>query len=191
MRIIGLLVLTVLWFASCERNFVPKPKGYNRIVLPEQRYISLPDTMPYTFEYSMHAKILKDSSWISERYWIDLYYQELDANVQVTYKPINRNERILKEYLKDSYNLTAKHNVKAYSIDQSVVTLKSGMKATLMELSGEVPSQFQFHITDSTEHFLRCALYFKTSTKNDSLRPVIDYVKQDMVHMLNTLKWNN
>jgi len=58
-------------------------------------------------------------------------------------------------------------------------------------LSGEVPSQFQFHITDSTQHFLRGALYFRTATKNDSLAPVIEYVKKDIVHLLNTLTWND
>lgn len=170
---------------------VPKPKGYNRIDLPIQQYVTLPDTLPYSFEYSAYSKILRDSSWISERYWIDLYYPKLDANVQITYKEINNDRATLEEYLKDSYQLTAKHNVKAYAIDESVVALDNGMKATLMELSGEVPSQFQFHVTDSTDNFLRGALYFKTSIKNDSLRPIIDYVKQDMVHMLNTLKWNN
>jgi gliding motility-associated lipoprotein GldD len=56
-------------------------------------------------------------------------------------------------------------------------------------LSGEVPSQFQFYITDSTRHFLRGALYFPTATKNDSLAPIINYIKQDMIHLLNTTRW--
>ncbi len=189
MRHLLLLFFLALGVFGCEKNFVPKPKGFNRIELPPAKYTALPDTLPYFFEHSAYAKILRDSSWISERYWIDLYYQSLDANIQVTYKEINGNSRLLNEYLKDSYELTAKHNIKAYAIDESIVTLKSGMKATLMELSGEVPSQFQFHVTDSVQNFLRCALYFKTSTQNDSLQPVIDYVKQDMVHMLNTLEW--
>ncbi len=186
------LIILAFFIASCKQDtIVPKPKGYNRIILPPATYTALPDSLPYYFEYSNQSKILRDSSWISERYWIDLYYPILDANIQVTYKAINNDRKRLEEHLKDSYQLTAKHNIKAYAIDESVVQLDNGMKATLMELSGEVPSQFQFHVTDSTEHFLRCALYFKTSMKNDSLQPVIDYVKEDMVHMLNTLKWNN
>lgn len=191
MKNVGVVCLAFLLFQCGQDSLVPKPKGYNRIDLPIQQYVTLPDTLPYSFEYSAYSKILRDSSWISERYWIDLYYPKLDANVQITYKEINNDRATLEEYLKDSYQLTAKHNVKAYAIDESVVALDNGMKATLMELSGEVPSQFQFHVTDSTDNFLRGALYFKTSIKNDSLRPIIDYVKQDMVHMLNTLKWNN
>jgi len=57
------------------------------------------------------------------------------------------------------------------------------------ELEGEVPSQYQFHVSDSAKHFLRGALYFKTATQNDSLRPVIDYIKQDVRHLLETLEW--
>lgn len=188
---IWLTVLALLGLSACETTeHNPKPKGYNRIELQSAEYQSLPDSFPYVFEYSRLAKVWKDTSWISERYWFDLYYADLGANIQVTYKPVKRNKTLLKEYLQDSYKLTSEHSVKAYSIDESIVSLPNGNMATLMELSGEVPSQFQFHVTDSTDHFLRCALYFNTSTKNDSLKPVINYVKQDMIHMLNSLEWN-
>ena len=36
----------------------------------------------------------------------------------------------------------------------------SGMRVSVFELQGEVPSQFQFYTTDSTKHFFRGALYF-------------------------------
>ncbi|PIB37156.1 gliding motility lipoprotein GldD [Reichenbachiella sp. 5M10] len=184
--------LILLLIASCgESNFVPKPKGYNRIELTPSTYQSIPDSFPYQFEYPQAARIIKDKSWISERYWIDLYYPAYDADIQVTYKPVQNSRAVLEELLRDSYKLTSEHGVKAYAIEESVIPLPNGMNATLMELSGQVPSQFQFHVTDSTENFLRCALYFKTSTANDSLKPVIDHIKMDMIHMLNTLEWNN
>jgi gliding motility-associated lipoprotein GldD len=182
----GFLTLLLL---ACESDYLPKPKGYNRIILPEVTYQQLADTLPYTFEYSSHAQVLDDTSWISERYWINLYYPYFGANVQLTYKPINRDS-VMEEYLNDSFRLTAKHNVKAYAIEEKILFLQSGNVATVSELSGEVPSQFQFHMTDSINHFLRGALYFNTSTKNDSLAPSIEFIKNDMVHMLNTLQWN-
>ena len=58
-------------------------------------------------------------------------------------------------------------------------------------LQGEVPSQFQFFSTDSVHHFIRGALYFNTATKNDSLAPSIEFVKMDIIHMLNTLEWRD
>ena len=175
---------------ACQQDYLPKPKGYNRILLPEATYQSLPDTLPYTFEYSQHAKLFADTSWITEKYWVDIFYPYFDANVQITYKPII-NDAVKEEYLNDSYRLTSKHNIKAYAIEEKILVLKSGNVASVTELEGEVPSQFQFHITDSTQHFLRGALYFNLAQKNDSLRPAIDFIKNDIIHMLNTLEWKD
>ncbi len=180
-----------LFVCACSKVYSPKPKGYNRIDLPKHTYQNLPDTFPYGFEYSEHAEVQPDSSPTAEPYWITLHYPEFMADVQLTYKPIKNQEALLKEYLGDAYRLTTSHQVKAYSIEESNVRTPSGKTATVAELSGEVPSQFQFHITDSTEHFLRGALYFRTATKNDSLAPVIEYMKVDIIHLLNTLTWND
>ncbi len=189
MRKIWLLVL-VIGLVSCgKKDYLPKPKGFNRIELPPHEYQALPDSFPYSFEYSKLVDLKADSSWIAERYWIHLYYPYFDADVQVTYKPIRDLDSLLQGYYVDSYRLTSKHNVKAYAIEEMVMELPNGNWASVSELEGEVPSQYQFHVSDSTKHFLRGALYFKTSTKNDSLRPVINYLKEDIHHLLNTLKW--
>ncbi|CAN5432664.1 hypothetical protein BH23BAC1_BH23BAC1_10390 [soil metagenome] len=186
-----MLILLLGLITACSEDYVPKPKGYNRIELPPQEYVSLPDTFPYDFEFSKHAKILKDTSWIAEPYWINIFYPKMDANVQLTYKSVNQDVNRLEEYLADSYKLTSKHQVKAYSIDESILTTPHGHTAVVTELTGEVPSQFQFFVTDSLNHFLRGALYFRTATKNDSLAPVIEYIKGDIVHMLNTFDWRD
>lgn len=190
-KILLLAGILAIALSSCggSSDYVPKPRGYNRIDLPEHRYTSLPDTFPYDFDYSSHASIKPDTSWIAEPYWINIYYPKLDANVQLTYKPLDGTEAKLKEHLRDAYKLTSKHQIKAYAIEESLLQTPSGKTAVVEELSGEVPSQFQFFITDSTRHFLRGALYFRTSTQNDSLEPVIEYVKKDIIHMLNTLEW--
>jgi gliding motility-associated lipoprotein GldD len=186
-----MLILLLGLITACSEDYVPKPKGYNRIELPPQEYVSLPDTFPYDFEFSKHAKILKDTSWIAEPYWINIFYPKMDANVQLTYKSVNQDVNRLEEYLADSYKLTSKHQVKAYSIDEAILTTPHGHTAVVTELTGEVPSQFQFFVTDSLNHFLRGALYFRTATKNDSLAPVIEYIKGDIVHMLNTFDWRD
>ncbi len=184
--LIGVLVI----LAACQASdYLPKPKGYNRIDLPDHQYQALADSFPYQFDVSRHAEVLADSSWIAERYWIDIYYRALDATIQLTYKPIMNREELMQEYYSDSYKLTSQHNVKAYAIEERVLELPNGDFASFTELEGEVPTQLQFHVSDSTNHFLRGALYFKTATQNDSLAPVIEYVKTDVLHLLETLKW--
>jgi gliding motility-associated lipoprotein GldD len=176
--------------SSCQREFLPKPLGYNRLILPNPEYQSLPDTFPYRFDYSRHAQLLPDSSRLRERYWIEIFYPELNSTIHITYKAIESNEQLLKEFMNDAYTLAAKHQIKAYAIDEAIVTTPNGKTAIVVELQGEVPSQMQFTITDSTKNFLRGALYFNTKVQNDSLKPAIEYMKKDVMRLINSLDWN-
>jgi gliding motility-associated lipoprotein GldD len=187
---IGISIILCITFTGCEREYLPKPLGYNRLELPEPAYRSLPDTLPYSFEYSKHASLLRDTSVIHERYWIEIYYPNIKSNIHITYKPLHGSNKLLKEFMDDAYTLTAKHQIKAYAINEVITVTPSGKTAVIAELEGEVPSQFQFTVTDSTRNFLRGALYFNTKVQNDSLAPAIEYMKRDMMHIINTLKWN-
>lgn len=182
------LIAGLIFLSSCNKDYLPKPIGYNRLILPDHKYISLPDSLPYTFEYSAHATLLADTSRIHENFWVEIYYKELKSNIHITYKVIG-NQKMLKEFLDDSYTLTSKHQVKAYAINEVITKTPSGKTAVIAELEGEVPSQFQFTITDSSKNFLRGALYFNTKVANDSLAPAIEYMKEDIMHMINTLEW--
>jgi len=188
LAIISLISGTLL--SSCQGDYLPKPLGYNRLVLPEHDYVALPDSLPYAFEYSKHAILLKDTSRINEKFWIEIYYPSLKSNIHITYKEVP-NKKVLKEFLDDSYTLTSKHQIKAYAINEVITKTPSGKTAVIAELEGEVPSQFQFTVTDSTKNFLRGALYFNTKVANDSLAPAIEYMKKDIMQLINTLEWKN
>lgn len=185
------LTAVTLFVTSCTRNHAPKPLGYNRLPLPDPAYRPLPDSLPYFFEYSRHARLLPDTSSIREKYWIEIYYPFMKANIHVTYKALNNNEKLLREFMDDAYTLTSKHQLKAYAINELISRTPSGKTAVIAELEGEVPSQFQVTITDSTQNFLRAALYFNTRIANDSLAPAIEYMKKDMMHLINSLEWKN
>lgn len=183
--ILGLMMLTI----ACSTQYQPKPKGYNRLVLPEHSYLLSPDTLPYQFEYSRHARFQRDTSWIRDKHWVEIYYPGLQATIHVTYKSVNNSEKLLREYLNDAYVLTSKHQIKAYAIDETIVKTPRGKTAIIAELDGEVPSQFQFTLTDSTNNFLRGAVYFNVSVQNDSLKPAIEFLKRDAMQLINTLEW--
>ena len=183
------LVLIGFTFFACSSEYSPKPKGYNRFDMPPHAYTALADTLPYSFEYSSHARVLPDTSFISDNNWIEIHYPEYKATVHITYKEV-LSEDSLKGFLDDAYFLTAKHQIKAQAIDESIVLTPLNKTVVYAEIEGEVPSQFQWFTTDSAQHFLRGALYFNTQVQNDSLRPAIEYVKVDIVHMMNTLRWN-
>jgi gliding motility-associated lipoprotein GldD len=180
------LAFLVLLCLACETNWLPKPPGYNRIDLPKHEYIRLDEGYPYQFDFSTQSQMEADSFNLTEKDWINLNYKKLGAKVHLTYKKIDKNTdfQVLSN---DAFNLTAKHQIKAYGIEEVVLLTPNGYSAVVAELTGEVPTQFQFFVTDSTTHFLRGALYFNTALKNDSLAPVIEYIKIDLAHLINTV----
>ena len=107
----------------------------------------------------------------------------------ITYKKVNSKEH-LESLLNESFKLISKHQNKASSIIETEIKTLSGKSATIIDIKGEVPTPFQFIITDSSKNFMRAALYFEKPIKGDSLLPVVDYIKKDMLHILNTLSWN-
>jgi gliding motility-associated lipoprotein GldD len=188
------LLILLMSLTACRKkqensDYSPKPKGYPRIDLPKALYQPLTEKHPYSFEYSKYAVIKPDTFRGAEPHWIFVHYPTFKASIELTYKPVMNDKIRLAHYIDDAHKLTAKHNIKASSIEDYVLKTPSGKKVGLMELDGEVPSYLQFYTTDSTKHFLRGALYFNTATARDSLSPIIEYIKKDMIHLLNTLEW--
>jgi gliding motility-associated lipoprotein GldD len=186
-RFLPIAFLVLVCFA-CETNWLPKPPGYNRIDLPRHEYNRLEEGYPYQFDFSTQSQVEADSFNLSEKEWINLNYKKLGAKVHLTYKKIDQNTDF-KALSNDAFNLTAKHQIKAYGIEEVVLLTPNGYSAVVAELTGEVPTQFQFFVTDSTSHFLRGALYFNTALKNDSLAPIIEYIKIDLAHLINTVNF--
>ncbi len=189
---ISLLCSSVLLLAcgsGGSETYVPKPKGYPRLDLPAHVYAPVKAGHPYQFEVNQMAVVRPDSFANAEPDWIFISYPQFGASIQLTYKPVRHDLTRLRAMLADAYKLAAKHNIKADAIVERPMRTQRGLTANVIELSGEVPSPLQFITTDTTTHFLRGALYFNTATENDSLAPIIQYLKADVIHLLNTLQW--
>ena len=182
------LAFLVLLCLACESNWLPKPPGYNRIELPRHEYQRLEEGYPYQLDFSTHSRVEADSFNLGEKEWINLNYKKFGAKVHLTYKKIDQSTDF-KTLSNDAFNLTAKHQIKAYGIEEAILLTPNGYVAVVAELSGEVPTQFQFFVTDSTSNFLRGAVYFNSALKNDSLAPIIEYIKLDMAHLINSVNF--
>ena len=177
-------LLISLSLLACNNNHKPKPKGYNHINFPKQSYVPITIKNKYSFEKNIQTSIEQNDSYG----WLNLLYTNYDAKILITHKSIEK-ENDSTSFVNESYKLTEKHNKKASSIKETHIKTKNDLNAVIIALKGEVPTQFQFITTDSVNHFLRGALYFQVATKNDSLAPIIEYIKKDMIHILNTLEW--
>ncbi len=182
--IVGIFFLRGLFTTNL---YMPKPKGYIRLEIPKHSYVILKKNLPYVFEYSKHSEIkeIKDS-----KNSIDIYYPKFKASIHITYMPIKNDMKLLKEHWDLSYKLSAAHQVQASEIKEEVFTNPNGIKITLIELFGEhIASQYQFITTDYKKHFLRGVLYFNLPPDQNYLAPMILFIKKDIRHMLDTLKW--
>ncbi|CAM4288232.1 gliding motility lipoprotein GldD [Cytophagaceae bacterium 50C-KIRBA] len=189
-------IVVVSWFfLACsdktaeQKADLPRPKGYNRIILPKAKYQDVEKGHPFTFEVSQYAQVMPDTVSWAEPHWLYIYYPQWHAFIQLTYKPLNKDQKKLANLINDAYILAAKHQGKARGIQEYVMTTRSGRKAGIIELDGEVATSFQFYTTDSLNHYLRGAVYVKTATQNDSLAPVIQFLKKDAMHLIQTLQW--
>jgi gliding motility-associated lipoprotein GldD len=59
----------------------------------------------------------------------------------------------------------------------------------LYDLKGNTASAVQFYVTDSINHYLRGSLYFTAEPNADSLSPVINFFREDIIHFIETLEW--
>lgn len=167
--------------------YTPKPAGYFRLQLPKTTYTQYSSNCPFTFEYSSAAKVGADSSRTAQPCWLNIDYPVLQARIYLSYKPINKN---LPTMLEDARNLVYKHTVKADDIKERIFgNPDKKVYGNMYEIGGDAASSVQFYATDSTNHFLRGALYFNCPPNADSLAPVISYVKQDITHLMETLAW--
>jgi gliding motility-associated lipoprotein GldD len=181
----------ILLLTSCisgdDEVYSPKPKGYYRIDFPEKSYQRYDSLCPYSFEYPSYAVLRNDKHMGADPCWLNIVFPKFDATIHLSYKEVKNN---LAEYLADSHDFANKHQVKATGLDEIVVLRDSAkVYGLVFDIAGNTASSLQFYLTDSTKHFLRGALYFNTKPNIDSLQIVVDFIKKDVLHLINSTKW--
>ncbi len=190
-RLNTLLAVFLLLFAtSCKDYYQPKPRGYFRIQLPEKEYVSIPKGYPYRFLIPTYSQLVKDKESGAEAYWTNLDFPYFNAKLHLSYKQINHN---LPALLEDVHKMVNKHIPKANAINEQVfINKEKRVYGVAYSIKGvDAASPFQFYLTDSTQHFLRGALYFHVRPNNDSLAPVIEFIQQDIQKLIESLEWKS
>ena len=183
-------------FVSCFNSYtpIPKSKAYYRIDLPRPIYQLYKNDCPFKFEYPSYSKLEKDTVYFNEYQsnpcWYNLNFDTLNATLHITYNAIKSTEDISR-FLNESHDLSWKHTVKAaYIEEESLSDSVKQVYGKIYKVGGNAASSFQFYLTDSSEHFLRGALYFEAKPNIDSLEIVVVHVKKDIEHLIYTFEWD-
>jgi gliding motility-associated lipoprotein GldD len=184
-------ILLIICFAgllwSCGETMIPKPYGYFRVDLPAHAYRTI-DTLglPYRFDLPKYAKLTTRKS-AGENYWIDLDYPTLNASIYCSYKPVKGN---LINLLEDTRKIVYKHSVKADGINEKAFENPSkNVHGILYDLKGNTASSVQFILTDSTRNFFRGALYFNNVPNKDSIAPMAEFIREDVIRIMESFEW--
>ena len=181
MRNIFILIISLI-FLSCNEDVLPKPKAYLSLEYPIKSYNKLNLTRPYSFDVLKNTNIINDKN-----NWLKIKYPNLKASIDITYRPIQNN---LKELLTEAEKLVFKHTVKAEQIiPKDFINSKKRVFGSIYEITGNAASHIQFHITDSTKNFIKGSLYFYAKPNYDSILPAVAYIKEDILHLVETLEW--
>jgi gliding motility-associated lipoprotein GldD len=205
----GMLMLLM----ACNSNYTSRKKGYFKIDLPEHQYqVFNKQGFPYSFEYPVYATVIQDSTYFDStpenNYWINLDFPAFNARLFMSYKiigglapyKIKQADGSYKDSLgvnqfdlmvNDAFNLTNKNDVIASSIKDSLIRNPHGISGVFFKVGGNAATASQFFLSDTTKNFIRGALYFDATPNADSLRPVQEFLRKDLEHLISTFEFNS
>lgn len=185
-----ILFMAMMALSGCRHDKSPRPRGYIRIDMPDKEYRFFDSIYPYAFQMASISHFVPDTSDLAEDHWGNIVYPDYKATIHLSYKPVG-SDHDLNQYFEDARTFAQRHIPKATSIREEIISHENRqVYGLLYQIRGkEAASPLQFYVTDSTDHFLRGALYFEVTPNNDSLAPVIRYIEEDIRQLMKSLEW--
>jgi gliding motility-associated lipoprotein GldD len=189
-----LIMMALSVLPSCGDQAVdsPKPRIYPKVVYPERAYQDFDmESCPFNFKIPSYSTLDRDKRFFGEDplhpCWFDIVIPVFDARIYMSYYPIQSRSDFDK-FISDSYTIANQINQRSDYMDEFIIS-KGDVGGLILEFEGHAASPTHFILTDTTNHFLRGALYFNTTVRPDSLAPVIDFLKEDISKIIETFEW--
>lgn len=186
-----ILISSALFFSCTSHDFSPKPRGFFRLNFPVKKYRPYTGGCPFTFNYPVYANIEPDKNKNAQPCWFNLEFPDFKGTLHLSYMPVT-SKKVFNELIEDAHTFAFKHTVKATGIDEATISYPDRkMYGIYYRIDGNAASSVQFYLTDSTKNYLRGALYFNELPRQDSIKPVLDFVKKDIDVMIKSIRWKN
>lgn len=166
---------------GCRDEVLPKPRAQLRLEYPKAASGQI-QTDHFSFQFNEMAR-LKDKNSRS----LTLDYPSMKGTIFINYKEVEGN---LEKLLGDAQRFSYEHVVKADGIDEKLfINEENKVYGTFYSVSGDAASQAQFYATDSLHHFVTGSLYFYAKPNYDSIYPAAVYLQNDILTIMETLRW--
>lgn len=192
-----LFLASVLLFTACGSGDIPipKPRAYPRVMYPVVAYESVKaEYCPFRFDKPVSATMQQEETFFEEtppnECWFDLKLADgLNGSIHFSYYPIS-SLADFEKHRDQAFKLTGKHMERASDIEEIVINRPDvRVHGIAFDVAGPAASPFQFFLTDSTNHFLRGALYFDAVVNPDSIAPIAAFAKEDIYRLVETFAW--
>lgn len=183
----GLFLIVLVFFISCgsDELLIPRPLANLRVEFPDRNYTVLDIDCAYQIELASYmTAVSPDQDNLCHQ---DISLGQFNGTLHLSYVPVDNNLIGLIGY---SIDKVREHQVKASAIQDSMIYLpEQKVYGTFYEFYGNAATPFQFHFTDSAKHFIRGTVYFNATPNFDSIYPVLQYIKTDLIHLIGSNKW--
>lgn len=182
--IVGLLLL--LLAASCGRERrvdVPRQYAFPRIEVPDSAFAVFDNfPTPLQVNTSSKATITRENA---DGVWADIEYPSLNAQIFLTYIPIANQQ----QFASVVDNRAERIALNLGGNDAEVLSLTSGVyDSEIYVAAGRVTTPVQFIAVCDTAIISGMAfLPAAQEAVGDSLQPVVDLLRRDVLHMMKTL----
>ena len=187
--VISVLLIFTILVVACE-EYVPYPRkyAYARIELPQAYSHKQFDEAfcPFTFKYPDFGEISRS---MSDSCWVDVSFPIFDCKWHFSARNIPTSGKSRSDHFEEYRRLIYQHTRKATQIQPSPIEAQNG-EGVKFEIYGNVGTPQQIFFYDKEEqNIMMMSFYFRTATKNDSLQPVIQFMKKELDLMLESFQW--
>ncbi|MDB9712241.1 hypothetical protein OAA78_00975 [Flavobacteriaceae bacterium] len=183
-------LVVIFIFNSCESVDLPKPNAFLRLDFPSPDYKQIKfGSNNVSLEINTSGTSITETknSLISKI----VAYPLISAEMSLEYYNLNIDNKLNNtlESLSDFTAIHLKKSLKPPKI-QEFVNENEKLYASIINIKGDVTSPYQFYATDSTSHLIIGILNLKSKTKHDSVLPALNYLKNDVYHLIESIKWS-
>ena len=185
------ILIFLLW--SCDSVELPKPNAYLRLDFPsplykEANFEANGTTVELNTASTYFTKIKNISNSLISK---TIFYPLINAEIKLEYYNLNRKHK-LNHRLKNLNDFTSIHLKKSLKPPkiQEFINPNTKVYASIINIKGNVTSPYQFYATDSVNNLIIGILSLKSKTKYDSVLPALDYLRNDIYHLIESIKWS-
>lgn len=191
--------LLALLLTACgnDLSVTPKPRTYPKVEYPSIGYqVFEKRDCNFAFSYPSYGEIVPSQDAQAAKdagndCWFDIALPHFNGRLHCSYYPIG-DQKSFDELKKDAFEMADYHNKRANYIDELAINRQEdNIEGFVFAIEGPAATPFQFYLTDQKQHFFRASLYFDTKVRPDSIAPIYEFVREDLMKIIETFEWTD